>query len=150
MVKHGDDALVKLSYAQAATLWRINLGWTRRENKQQYGFVLDIERGYWASNEQNEGDPDDPLSERTRRVIPYVEGSRNCLLFEPLGGLDDKQMASLQAALKRAIEATYQLEDNELAVEPLPDSKNRRSILFYEATEGGAGFCAVWLKNPIP
>jgi very-short-patch-repair endonuclease len=48
-------------------------------------------------------------------------------------------MASLQAALKQAIQTCYQLEDNELAAEPLPDRDARHTILFYEASEGGAG-----------
>jgi len=131
--------IARLTYAQTATLWRINLGWARRKNKHQYGFVLDIERGYWKKNEQNEDDPDDPMSERTRRVIPYVEDSRNCLLFEPFVEIELKEMASLQAAMKRAIETVFQLEDNELAAEPLPNEDNRRILLFYEASEGGAG-----------
>ncbi|MDX1520997.1 MAG: DUF1998 domain-containing protein [Anaerolineae bacterium] len=33
----------------------------------------------------------------------------------------------------------YQLEDSELAVEPLPSIHERRLILLYEASEGGAG-----------
>jgi hypothetical protein len=37
-------------------------------------------------------------------------------------------MASLQAALKRAIQVHFQLEDTELAAEPLPDSTNRRRL----------------------
>lgn len=139
MIQVDGQDVARLTYAQTATLWRINLGWARRKNKHQYGFVLDIERGYWGRNEQNEEDPDDPMSERTRRVIPYVEDSRNCLLFEPLVGMELEEMASLQAALKRAIEAVFQLEDNELAAEPLPDSSNRQMLLFYEASEGGAG-----------
>jgi ATP-dependent helicase YprA (DUF1998 family)/very-short-patch-repair endonuclease len=134
-----EGPIARLTYAQTATLWRINLGWARRKDKSQRGFVLDIERGYWGRNEQNEDDPDDPMSERTRRVIPYVEDNRNCLLFEPLISLETSQMASLQAALKRAIEAKFQLEDNELAAEPLPSSDHRRLLLFYEAAEGGAG-----------
>jgi very-short-patch-repair endonuclease len=48
-------------------------------------------------------------------------------------------MASLQAILKNAIQVKYQLEDNELAAEPLPNDKDRKQILFYEASEGGAG-----------
>ena len=36
----------KLTYGGAATLWRINVGWTRRQNPNQLGFVLDTERGY--------------------------------------------------------------------------------------------------------
>ncbi len=143
----GQD-VAQLTYAQTATLWRINLGWARRKNKQQYGFVLDIERGYWAKNEQSEDDPDDPMSERTKRVIPYVEDSRNCLLFEPLVNMELKEIASLQAALKRAIEAVFQLEENELAAEPLPDSDNRQLILFYEASEGGAGVLRRLVDDP--
>lgn len=148
-VYDGDRKIAQLSYAQTATLWRINLGWTRRKNKQQYGFTLDIERGYWGRNEQNEDDPDDPMSKRIKRVIPYVEDNRNCLLFEPLIDLETRQMASVQAALKRAIETIFQLEDNELAAEPLPHDKNRRIILFYEAAEGGAGVLRRLVDDPM-
>ncbi len=140
--------IARLSYAQTATLWRINLGWTRRDKKHQHGFVLDIERGYWERNKQNEDDPDDPMSARTRRVIPYVEDNRNCLLFEPLDRWSIEQMASLQAALKRALETIFQLEDNELAAEPLPDENNRQLLLFYEAAEGGAGVLRRLVDDP--
>ncbi len=149
VIRSGEQDLAQLTYAQTAMLWRINLGWARRKHRHQYGFVLDIERGYWGRNEQNEDDPDDPLSERTRRVIPYVEDSRNCLLFEPLIDISLDEMASLQAALKRAIEAVFQLEENELAAEPLPDGDNRRSLLFYEAAEGGAGVLRRLVDDPL-
>ena len=45
-------------------------------------------------------------------------------------------------ALKRAIEAVFQLESNELAVEPLPSHTGDHAwsrLLFFEAAEGGAG-----------
>ncbi|MFH1633751.1 MAG: helicase-related protein, partial [Chloroflexota bacterium] len=138
-IRQGGKVLAQLSYGNAATLWRINLGWRRRKNKQQYGFVLDTERGYWAKNEAIEDDPEDPMSERTRRVIPFVEDRRNCLLFEPAEKLEEAEMASLTAAFKIAIQVTYQLEDSELAVEPLPSRDERRLILLYESSEGGAG-----------
>lgn len=140
MLEKDGTALVRLTYGHAATLWRINLGWSRRANKEQHGFVLDVERGYWAKNDQlpDEGQ-DDPMSARVKRVIPYVEDSRNCLLFEPIEPLADEAMASLQAALKSAIQVQYQLEDNELAAEPLPSPNQRRQILLYESAEGGAG-----------
>ncbi len=79
------------------------------------------------------------MSPRTMRVVPFVEDTKNCLLFEPEEQLDLEQMASLQAALKNAIQVEYQLQDNELAAEPLPDVDNRQILLFYEAAEGGAG-----------
>jgi very-short-patch-repair endonuclease len=57
-------------------------------------------------------------------------------------------MASLEAALKRAIQNGYQLEDSELATEPLPDKSTRRHILFYEASEGGAGVLRQLVDDP--
>ncbi|MCE5254123.1 MAG: DEAD/DEAH box helicase [Actinomycetia bacterium] len=148
---HGSTAMVtaggtgepvaKLTYGHAALIWRINKGWARRKNKEQLGFVLDIERGYWAKNQEDDLDDDDqdPLSPRTTRVIPYVEDRRNCLLIDMTAPLSPAENASLQAALKRAIQALYQLEDNELAVESLPNDADPRRILLYEAAEGGAG-----------
>ncbi|RRR68803.1 MAG: DEAD/DEAH box helicase [Candidatus Viridilinea halotolerans] len=131
--------LARLTYGHTATLWRMNLGWTRRRDKEQRGFMLDLERGYWAKNDLVADDESDALSARTQRVIPYVEDYRNCLLFEPEATLEVGVMASLQAALKHAIQVVYQLEDNELAAEPLPSAEKRRVILFYESAEGGAG-----------
>ena len=139
---HAPDGseLLRLTYGQAATIWRINLGWRRRKDKEVFGFVLDTERGYWAKNEDApEDDPDDPMSASRQRVVPYVEDRRNCLLVEPTAALSQQQMATLQPALKQAIQVLYQLEDGELAAEPLPDAANRRLILLYEAAEGGAG-----------
>jgi very-short-patch-repair endonuclease len=147
-VIYKDEKLFTLTYAPTATLWRINLGWTRRKNKEQHGFILDMERGYWAKNDQLETHDDTPLSSNTKRVIPYVEDSRNCLLFEPVKPLALADMASLQAALKRAIETVFQLEDNELAAEPLPNPDTRHLLLFYESAEGGAGVLRQLVDNP--
>ena len=56
----------------------------RRADKNQYGFVLDIERGYWQRNDLMPDDDDvDQLTRRIERVIPYVEDRRNSLIFEP-------------------------------------------------------------------
>jgi ATP-dependent helicase YprA (DUF1998 family)/very-short-patch-repair endonuclease len=130
-----------LRYGPAATLWRINQGWRKRKNKSELGFRLDVERGIWEreSNDDDEAD-DDRMVGRVLTVIPYVEDRRNSLVLEPKGMIDDPRMASLQAALKRAIQARYQLEDSEVAAEPLPgEGAPRTRILFYEAAEGGAG-----------
>jgi ATP-dependent helicase YprA (DUF1998 family)/very-short-patch-repair endonuclease len=150
-IKENGNLIATLTYGHAATLWRINLGWSRRKEKEQYGFVLDLERGYWAKNEQSVIEEDDSverLSSRTARVIPYVEDRRNCLLFKPEVPLTDAQLASLQSALKNAIQVQFQLEDNELAAEPLPDIENRRLILLYESAEGGAGVLRRFIDDP--
>ncbi len=150
-VQHPDlGTLATLTYGHGATLWRLNLGWSRRKNKAQLGFVLDAERGYWAKNDlltPEEDDPD-PMSAKTVRVVPYVEDHRNRLVFKPMTPLEKHQMASLQAAFKQAIQAYFQLEDNELAVEPLPHQDDRQMLLFYEAAEGGAGVLRQLLAHP--
>jgi very-short-patch-repair endonuclease len=68
-----------------------------------------------------------------------VEDRKNCLILEFSSKHNERIIASIQAALKNAIQNCFELESSELAVEPLPDHNNRRSILFYEASEGGAG-----------
>src|SRR4029450_8578058 len=148
--------LAALAYGHAATVWRINRGWRRRRSGADVGFVLDLERGYWASRPDataaDDGDAD-PMSARQQRVIPFVEDTRNCLLVERDGlPADQRQrtalMASLQAALKTAIQATFQLEDSELPPHPPPASDDRRHLLFYEAAEGGAGVLRRLLDDP--
>ena len=149
-----ESPLLRLTYGDAATLWRINMGWKRRRADSLPGFVLDVERGYWQKQAQEEEEElEDPLGPRTARVIPFVEDRRNCLLIEPAGGhvgspLPANLMASLQPALKNAIQVRYQLEDSELAAEPLPDGENRRQILLYEAAEGGAGVLRQLVDDP--
>jgi len=148
-LRSGGQKLATLTYGNAATLWRINLGWTRRKNKDQLGFVLDTERGFWARTEQETtGDPEDPLSASTSRVIPYVEDTRNCLMLRLEENHPPEVLASLQSALKNAIQVVFQLEDNELAAEPLPSRYDRRLILLYESAEGGAGVLRRLLDDP--
>ena len=147
-LEHEGKTLAHLTYGQAANIWRINLGWIRRKNKDQYGFMLDMERGYWQKNENAaDEEPDDPMSQRIKRVIPYVEDHKNCLIFKPTEPLDKVKMATLESALKNAIQTQFQLEDNEIAAEPLPSSDERNMILFYESAEGGAGVLRQLLED---
>ena len=50
--------------------------------------------------------------------------------------------------MKRGIEALYQVEDGELAAEPIPDADTRTQVLYYEAQEGGAGVLARLVDEP--
>ena len=137
----GGQLSAELQYGDAAELWRVNLGWSRRENKNDRGFWLDIDQRRWTKRAI---DPDDDEENghapaRVQRVIPYVKDRRNSLIIAFPEEMDIKVMASLEAALKRAIQVEYQLEDSELATEALPTRLNRRNLLFFEAAEGGAG-----------
>ncbi|MGK5093222.1 DEAD/DEAH box helicase [Deltaproteobacteria bacterium TL4] len=139
--------LVSLTYNQSATLCRINVGWRRRKQKENKGYILDLERGTWARKDKIE-EGEDALSNRTMKVIPYVEDRRNCMLLEFSEPWELEQIATIQYALKNAILFLYQLEDNELATEPLPDRENRNLILFYESSEGGAGVLRRIVEEP--
>ena len=139
--------LAHLTVAHAATLWRINLGWRHRENKNRYGFALDLQNGTWATDkalqEDNGDDPGDSVDgfKRHKLVVPFVEDTRNALLWKPTVPMDEGQFLSLRDALKNAIQVEYQLEDSELGAEVLPTQAEHEptTILLYEAAEGGAG-----------
>lgn len=149
-----DEKLGEMSYAQAATVYKINKGWKRRANKQLYGFMIDPLSGLWskAQDEEQENHPDGELpvsaKNKPQRIVPFVEDCKNLLVFYPVGDLSLKTMTTLQAALKRGIEQVFQIEESELAVEPLPSSENRKRILFYEAVEGGAGVLSRLVDEP--
>ena len=148
-IERDGQVIAQLAYGQAATLWRINLGWKNRARKDEYGFILDIERGYWAGNQRDpDQDDDDPMSPRRVRVIPFVEDHRNSLLIQFQDSHDDFVMASIEAALKNAIQVQYQLEESELSAEPLPTMANRQLILLYESAEGGAGVLRQLVNDP--
>ncbi len=136
------EPLLELRYGPAATLWRINLGWRRRKAKHVYGFSVDTGTGEWTKDSQAPTDAEDDAvrdGKTVCRITPFVEDTRNALLMSPDVELSSSARVSLQYALKRGIEQEYQLEEAELAAEPLPDADLRAAVLFYEAAEGGAG-----------
>lgn len=149
-VRDGDANLAVLEYGHASSIWRINRGWKRRKRATELGFVLDIERGYWAKDAQagDPDEPDDPISPKTDRVVPFVEDRKNALIIKLTPPAEPAAMASLQAALKHAIQVQFQLEDGELAAEPLPDYEKRNAFLFFEAAEGGAGVLRRLVEDP--
>ena len=145
------DKLLSASYGPAATVWRINLGWRRRKNKSVFGFNIDVATGEWCRDEQapEEAMDDAPAAKTIQRITPFVEDRRNVLVVRPeVVRLDDDQVTTLTYVLKRGIERVFQLEENELAAEPLPDSENRNAILLYEAAEGGAGVLSRLASDP--
>ncbi len=142
--------VMRLSYGDATSLYRINLGWANQRESQPPGFSLDLEKGYWSKNQADDQDQDDATTTgRLIRVVPYVSDTKNALVmgFEPVRYSAGK-MAGLQAAFKEAIQKHFQIEPRELSCEPMPSRKDRREILFYEATEGGAGVLRQLVEDP--
>ena len=149
-VKVGETPIATMRYGDATTIWRINVGWRKRRREHERGFLLDVERGYWATNSDvDDGDNEDPMTQsQVKRVVPFVQDSRNALTFELESAQDVTFMATLQAALKQGIQQIYQLEPSELAVDPLPSFDDRRILFFYEASEGGAGVLRQIAEEP--
>lgn len=140
---------MRLSYGDSTDLFRINLGWASQRDNQPPGFNLDLERGYWSRNQGDEEDRDDATAQgRVQRVVPFVMDTKNALVmrFEP--PRSGPEMAGLQAAFKQAIQRHFQLEPRELSCEPMPSARDRQEILFYEASEGGAGVLRQLAEDP--
>jgi Lhr-like helicase/very-short-patch-repair endonuclease len=150
VVEDEQGPLLELQYGPSATVWRMNFGWRRRREKTIRGFMMNPVTGHWVGgvedgNGNGEAEPEgEAPPDRTppQRIVPYVEDRRNVLIVRPhprLGVLKAETLTTLQYALKRGIEAVYQLEESELMAEPLPTRERRQSILLFEAAEGGAG-----------
>lgn len=142
--------VMRLSYGDATSLYRINLGWARQRGEQPPGFLLDLERGYWARNPVDLDDAGDAITGRQMRVVPYVTDTKNALVMRLEPVRSPEEMASLQAVFKEAIQKRFQLEPGELSSEamPSPKPKDRQEILFYEASEGGAGVLRQLVEDP--
>ncbi|TCP37586.1 DEAD/DEAH box helicase [Sphingomonas sp. BK235] len=136
------EPLATLRYGPQTTLSRVNLGLRRRTAKEVVGFDIDTVTGRWLKNDaKGEDEGADPRGARRQTIVPMVEDTKNALLvqFAPSLGLGEEQMATIQHALIRAVEAEHVLETGELLGEPLPTRDRRNAILLYEASEGGAG-----------
>ncbi len=145
----GDTLAMRLSYGDATDLYRINLGWANQRGTQPPGFNLDLERGYWSRNQADDEDEDDATAQgRLQRVVPYVKDTKNALVMRIEPARSGPEMASLQSAFKQAILKHFQLEPRELSCEPMPSAKDRQEILFYEASEGGAGVLRQIAEDP--
>jgi hypothetical protein len=140
-----------LQYGSSATITRINLGLRRRKERSSHGFDINPSTGWWGRGlGDDDSDGPNPGRVAAQRVVPFVQDQKNALL---LRFFDDENLsattrATFQHAVRRAIELVYQLEEGELLVEPLPDRERRRGLLFYEATEGGAGVLTRLVHEP--
>jgi len=143
------SSVVKLSYGDATDLYRINVGWAKQLRAQSPGYLLDLERGKWESNRQEEGDEEEAGNTgRRQRVVPFVKDTKNALILRFNPAKTPQEMAGLQSAFREAIQKFFQLEPRELSAEPMPSQRDRREILFYESSEGGAGALRQIVEDP--
>lgn len=144
------ECLLKLSYGETADLWRVNRG--LKNNREEIGFKLNPKTGEWGDT------TDTNLSAKNyanladlphTQVLLKVQETSNILVIEPQNIPKENQeafLATLQFALERAIQAVYMLEENELSSERLG---NGQYLLFWEASEGGAGVLSQIINEPL-
>jgi Lhr-like helicase len=143
-----EGPILSLTYAPGATISRLNKGLRRRKDKSIFGFAIDPATGRWTGSKE-EGDDDEPDKPAKQRVVPIVQDNKNALLLQlPGPALSETAMATLQHALTRGLEVVFQLEEGEILTEPVPARDRRRGILFFEATEGGAGVLGRLTSDP--
>lgn len=149
------DTILELNHAEAAEIRIANVGRRRRKNPQDRGFWLDLREGNWLTDKQAADSPVDTESlvsaedvREKEKVTPYVEDRRNLLVLRLNEPVTDEVAVSLRAALERAIEAEFQLEDSELDSRELPDLDHRGRMLLTEAAEGGAGVLSRLVDEP--
>jgi hypothetical protein len=145
----GDGEIARLAYGPGATITRLNKGLRRRADRTQFGFRIDPVSGYWEKNEEDAGEEKDPTVSPRQWIVPSVQDRKNALLLQ-LSADDASPMtvATVQHALLRGIEAAFQLEESEIMGEPVPTRDERKGVLFYEATEGGAGVLTRLVAEP--
>ena len=144
-----EGEIARLAYGPGATITRLNKGLRRRRNRTQLGFKMDPVSGFWAKNEEEEDQGNDPTASPRQWIVPTVQDRKNALLFQPADTeLSQETIATLQHALLRGLETVFQLEEGEILAEPMPIRDERTGFLFYEATEGGAGVLTRLVVEP--
>lgn len=139
-------AVLRLTYAPAATVMIINHGW---RVKGPDGFLIDFNSGE-ILGEQDLKTLSNFTHANLKRVSLCVRETQNLLLvhlIDPKWRDDDVLEVSLKHALKRGIEQAFQLEESEIEAE-LVGRDEHRAILLYEAAEGGVGVLRRLLEEP--
>lgn len=139
-----DEAVLRMTYAPAATLWSINHKWRAA---QEDGFLLDLNRGRWLRREEQAR----PETNVRSQVHLFVRNTANAILIAPPAGTMPEEaealLHTLQYALIRGINATFQVEPGELAGEVI-GRERQQSLLMWEAAEGGLGVLRRLVDEP--
>lgn len=135
---HHSVPMLRLTYAPAATLFRINHGWRVQREKS---FHIDMATGDWMRTpDTEESDAEPTTSIQPEAVKLFVQDTMNLLLVNFAGEEEvaDNILASFQYALQRGMETVFQIDEAEIASERIGKGKDA-AILFWEASEGGVG-----------
>lgn len=143
--------LLKLVYGAAAQLYHINHGW--KSQQRNPGFGLNFTTGEWmnAPGAEAEVPPtpaaNAPAIETVRLFVAETQNILLCYMLQPDLRADLARVVTLQYALQRGIENTFQVEEAEIA-SGLIGQDEHLSIMFWEAAEGGVGVLRRLVDEP--
>ena len=141
-LQSADSHLLNLRFIPAARLISLNKGWRSRREE---GFPIGMISGNWGSSAPT-GDPDE--REESRTVKLWTSNVSDALYIEPIEalGLEPDGVVTLQHALKRAIEAVFEVEPSEIGVSAMGDVE-RPNILIFESAEGSLGILSQLVED---
>jgi len=142
-VNTSENTLLNLRYIPAARLVHVNYGWRSQPNMD--GFPLGLVSGDWRASIPA---PDSNIKEQFRLIKLFTTNLADALYIEPVEplGLNPDGVITLQHALKRAIEAVFQVEPNEIGVFAV-GKDDAPNILIYEASEGSLGILSLFVED---
>ncbi len=137
-----ENTLLNLRFIPAARLVHVNYRWRAQHSD---GFPIGLVSGDWRSSIP---DSDSNFKEEFRLIKLWTSNMADALYIEPVQplGLTPDGVITLQHALKRAIEAVFQVESNEIGVVAVGDPE-APNILLYEAAEGSLGILSQFVDN---
>lgn len=143
------ESLLELTYGPSAEMWRINRKWIRsREN----GFSIKLPSGYWKRKNE------DFSSRASSRSAPekiepgvqlLVKDTKNILLIKGSGpsGIHDDLLTNVQHALQKGLCIFFQVDEDEIDSQRIGRGAEK-SILYWEAAEGGVGILQRLVLEP--
>ncbi len=142
------EVIAELYYGAGTTITRLNKGLKRRKNQSLNGFKINPSNGDWS--EPKTGNTESKTVDKAvmQTIVPMVQDQKNALLLRFTKTLSRDALITIQYALLRGIESIFQIEESELLAEPMPNRDDPKAILFYEATEGGAGVLNRLITEP--
>ncbi len=119
-----------MTFAPQAELWRVNQGWRRSDRP---GFTLDTKNGNWARRpDDDDHAPDASGNDLRTGVRPFVRDTRNVLLVRAVAEefkVTDQFLTSLGYALQRGMQVLFQVEQQEIALEQIGESRQQQASL---------------------
>jgi len=142
VARSSETSLLNLRYISSARLVHVNSRWRAQTTD---GFPIGLTSGDWRGSMP---EPDETVREDFRLVKLWTSNVADALYIEPIQalGLTPEGVITLEHALKRAIEAVFQVEPNEIGVVTVGDPQ-APNILLYEAAEGSLGILSQFVEH---